>query len=43
MKINKKGYIHHPVGAIIIGFLAGMLLMYLMCKGIIPIGSIKIC
>lgn len=43
MKLSKKGYVHHPVGAIIVGFLVGMLVMYLMCKGIIPLGDIRIC
>jgi len=37
MKMNKKGYLHHPVIAIITGFLVGMLIMYLICKGIIPV------
>jgi uncharacterized membrane-anchored protein YhcB (DUF1043 family) len=41
--MNKKGYLHHPVVAIIVGFLVGMLVMYLMAKGIIPLGGIKIC
>jgi len=43
MKLNKKAYLHHPVVAIIIGFLVGMLIMWLICKGILPLGSIKIC
>ncbi len=33
---SKKAYIHHPVGAIIVGFILGMLLMYLMAKGTVP-------
>jgi hypothetical protein len=43
MKMNKKGYIHHPVVAIIVGFLGGLIVMYLIAKGIIPVGGIKIC
>ncbi|HJX05623.1 MAG TPA: hypothetical protein VJ461_02855 [Candidatus Nanoarchaeia archaeon] len=41
--MNKKGYLHHPIVAIIVGFLVGMIIMYLMCKGIIPLGGFKIC
>ncbi|KYK26023.1 hypothetical protein AYK26_01085 [Euryarchaeota archaeon SM23-78] len=41
--MNKKGYIHHPIVAIIVGFLLGLLLMWLICKGIIPLGGLKIC
>ena len=37
--MNKKAYLHHPGVAIVVGFLVGMLLMWLICKGIIPIGS----
>ena len=33
---SRKAYIHHPVGAIIVGFLLGLLLMYLMARGTIP-------
>ncbi|MFH1605832.1 MAG: hypothetical protein ABIC91_00665 [Nanoarchaeota archaeon] len=40
---NKKGWLQHPIGAGIIFFIVGMILMYLMCKGIIPLGGIKIC
>ncbi|HZX44904.1 MAG TPA: hypothetical protein VFF28_04430 [Candidatus Nanoarchaeia archaeon] len=40
--MNKKAYIHHPVVAIIVGFLIGMIVMYLMAKGTIP-SPISIC
>jgi len=39
---SKKAYIAHPVGAIIVGFLLGLLVMYLMAKGTIP-SPIRIC
>jgi hypothetical protein len=41
--MNKKGYLHHPVVAIIVGFIIGLLVMWMICKGIIPMGSVKIC
>ena len=40
--MNKKGYLQHPVVAIIVGFIVGMIVMFLIAKGIIPIG-IGIC
>jgi hypothetical protein len=33
---GKKGFITHPIIAIIIGFLLGMLVMFLIARGIIP-------
>jgi hypothetical protein len=39
---NKRGYIQHPVVAIIIGFLIGIIVGILWAKGIIPI-PYKIC
>jgi len=33
---NKRAFITHPVTLAFIAFLIGMLLMYLMAKGIIP-------
>ncbi len=39
---NKKGYIDHPVVAILVGFLVGALVMYLVAKGIIPV-NIPVC
>jgi hypothetical protein len=43
MKMNRKAWIHHPVGAIVIGFLVGALAMYLIAKGIIPIAALNPC
>jgi hypothetical protein len=41
--MNKKGFIHHPMfWGILGGLVVGMVLMYLIAKGIIPLG-IKIC
>lgn len=33
---GKKAYIHHPVVAIIVGFIVGMVIMFLMARGVIP-------
>ncbi len=33
----KKGFIHHPVGLAAVTFIVGALLMWLTCKGIIPV------
>ena len=30
---GKKGFIHHPIVAIIVGFLLGMLVVFLMARG----------
>jgi len=35
---GKKAFIHHPIVAIIVGFLLGMLTMFLIARGIIPAG-----
>ncbi len=43
MKLHKKAYLHHPLVAIVVGFLVGMVLMYLIAKGVVPIAGIKIC
>jgi len=34
--MNKKGFITHPIFLAIIAFIIGMVLMYLLAKGIIP-------
>lgn len=39
---GKKAYIHHPVVAIIVGFLLGMLVMYLIARGVIPV-ALNVC
>ncbi len=39
---SKKAYIHHPLGAGIVAFILGMLVMYLIAKGTIPI-PFKVC
>lgn len=39
---SKKAYIQHPVGAIIVGFLVGLLVMYLIARGTIPF-PLKVC
>ena len=33
----KKGFIHHPVGLAAVLFIVGALLMWLVCKGILPV------
>jgi len=38
--MNKKGYVHHPFVLAIIAFIIGMLLMWLLMRGIIPSGGI---
>ncbi len=40
--MNKKGFITHPIVLAFVAFLVGMLLMYLLAKGIIP-SPINIC
>ena len=40
---SKKAFITHPVAAIIVGFLVGMLIMYLIAKGMIPGINFKVC
>lgn len=37
--MNKKAYLHHPLVAIIVGFIVGLVLMWLNCKGIVSIAS----
>lgn len=37
MNMNKKGFIHHPLVLALVAFLLGMLVMFLMAKGIIPL------
>tara|TARA_B100001971_G_scaffold194820_1_gene201165 strand:+ start:355 stop:534 length:180 start_codon:yes stop_codon:yes gene_type:complete len=39
---SKKAFIMHPGVWIGVAFVAGLLIMYLLAKGIIPVG-IKIC
>lgn len=39
---SKKGYMAHPVFDIIIWFVLGMIVMYLIARGIIPL-PFKIC
>jgi len=39
---SKKGFIMHPVTWIVASFILGMLVMFLIAKGIIPLG-LKIC
>lgn len=34
---SKKAFIHHPATWIIVAFIAGFVVAYLMAKGIIPI------
>ncbi len=41
--MDKKAFIHHPVGLAVATFIVGALLMWLICKGIIPLGGVKIC
>jgi hypothetical protein len=43
MRMNKKGWIHHPVMLILIAFLVGLLIMWLICKGYIPTGGVSVC
>ncbi len=40
--MNKKAFIAHPATWIIVAFLAGMLVMYLIAKGTIPV-PIRVC
>lgn len=40
--LGKKGYVHHALGGVVVGFLLGALIMYLIAKGIIPI-SLGVC
>lgn len=39
---NKKAYVHHIGGGLIVGFIIGAVLMYLIAKGII-LASWNIC
>jgi hypothetical protein len=39
---GKRAYIHHPVVAIIVGFLLGMLVMFLIARGVIPV-QLNVC
>jgi hypothetical protein len=40
--MKKKGFIHHPMLLLVWGFLAGLIVMYLIARGIIPL-PIPIC
>ena len=40
--MNKKAFIHHPLGMALIAFFLGLLVMYLIAKEIIPL-PIKVC
>jgi len=37
--MNKKAYLHHPVVAIVVGFIVGLILMWLVCKEMVPFGA----
>ena len=37
--MNKKAYLHHPVVAIIVGFITGLIVMWLICNGKIALGA----
>jgi hypothetical protein len=39
---NKKGFITHPVTMIVGSFILGLIVMYLIAKGIIPI-NLNLC
>jgi len=39
---GKKAFIHHPLIAVIVGFLLGMLVLFLIARGIIP-APINVC
>tara|TARA_Y100000310_G_C20694797_1_gene824849 strand:- start:1454 stop:1579 length:126 start_codon:yes stop_codon:yes gene_type:complete len=41
--MNKKAFIYHPIGLASITFIVGALIMWLICKGIIPTGGVSIC
>ena len=41
MFLGKAGYIYHPLGAAAVAFLAGLLIMWLIGKGIIPTGTMN--
>ncbi len=36
--MNKKAFIHHPVTWIVIAFILGMVAMYYIAQGTIPLG-----
>ncbi|MFH0978402.1 MAG: hypothetical protein V1837_03815 [Candidatus Woesearchaeota archaeon] len=40
--MNRKGFIHHPFFMGVIAFFVGLIVMYLIAKGIIPI-NLGIC
>ena len=33
----KKAFIHHPIGLALVTFIIGLVVMWLTCKGIIPV------
>tara|TARA_Y100000310_G_C20299659_1_gene631150 strand:- start:184 stop:318 length:135 start_codon:yes stop_codon:yes gene_type:complete len=35
---GKKGYMHYLGGGAILGFIIGLIVMYLVAKGVIPLG-----
>ena len=37
-KQKKKGSLHHLSGGAVFGFVLGMVVMYLIAKGVIPVG-----
>ncbi len=40
--VNKRGFIAHPVTWIVVAFILGMIVMYLIAKGVIP-APISVC
>jgi|TARA_B100001964_G_C13963201_1_gene478608 tetrahydromethanopterin S-methyltransferase subunit C len=40
---NKIGFIAHPIVAIVIAFILGVIITVIVAKGFIPTGNFKIC
>ncbi|MDP7323639.1 MAG: hypothetical protein QF632_02670 [Candidatus Woesearchaeota archaeon] len=40
---NKKGFIYHPITWIVVAFIIGLVVMFLMAKGIIPSFGLGVC